>query len=78
VFTDLGASVQQIQCLGQLSFTLTLLLYMVAPLAAFLIVPIIVRVLLGITSRLGIFAAGEPSGKLWIDPLILPAFCCSL
>lgn len=38
---------------------------MVAPLAAFLVVPIIVRGLLGITSRLGIFAAGEPSGKLW-------------
>ena len=65
VFSDLGASVQQLQCLGQLSFTNTMLLYMSAPLAAFLVVPPIIRVVFGITKLLGVYGAALTDKQMW-------------
>ena len=65
IFSDLGSSIQQIQCAGQVTFELKTLLYAAAPIAAFVVVPPVVRVIFTITAALKVYGVGLTSSDIW-------------
>lgn len=64
IFSDFAVSIQQIQCALQLSFEVSTLLYIAAPIAAFLLVPVL-RVALGILSYLKLYGVKLSGDALW-------------
>lgn len=64
IFSDFGVSIQQVQCALQLSFEESTLLYIAAPIAAFLLVPVL-RIALGVLSFLRLYGAQLKGDELW-------------